>query len=83
MSTDVISSVERIGHVDFKTICESMFVFNVRLTVPFKDLSQEPIRFFPIPSGYTPTEHHLFFSLPLHTPSQVVLEQYLDAIMQE
>lgn len=83
MSREVISSVERVGHVDFKTICESMFVFKVVLTVPFKDVKQDPIHFFAIPEGYTPKKHELFFSLPLHMPSQTVLEQYLDTVIKK
>lgn len=77
MSGEVISSVVRIGHVDFTSICESMFVFKVLLSIPFKDISQDTIHFFPIPEGYTPEKHQSFFSLPLHSPSQTVLEQYL------
>jgi hypothetical protein len=78
---DSISSVERIGHVDFKSICESMFVCKVSLAVPFSDLVQDQIQFFAIPSGYTPQTHQSFFPLPLHGPSQTVLEQYLPRVI--
>ena len=77
MSLEVIAKVERIGHIDFKSICESMFVFKVSLAVPFSDLTHDPIQFFPIPEGYTPDVHKQFFTLPLHMPSRIVLEQYL------
>lgn len=83
MSREVISSVERVGHVDFKTICESMFVFKVVLTVPFKDVKQDSIHFFAIPEGYTPEKHESFFPLPLHMPSQTVLEQYLATVIKK
>ncbi len=83
VSGEVISSVERIGHIDFTSICESMFVFKVVLTIPFKDIQQDTIHFFPIPEGYTPEMHQSFFSLPLHAPSQTVLEQYLTTVIKK
>lgn len=81
MSLESISLVERIGHIDFKSICESMFVFKVTLTIPFKELKQNPIQFFPIPEGYAPNVHEQFFTLPLHMPSRIVLEKYLTTVV--
>ena len=83
MPLDIISSVERIGHIDFNSICESMFVFKVSLHVPFKDVKQSPIKFFALPEGYTSKTHQLFFSIPLHVPSGVVLDQYLNTVVRE
>jgi len=79
---ETVASVVRIGHIDFKSICESMFVCKVTLTIPFAEIQQHSIQFFPIPDGYTPATHGQFFSLPLHMPSQVVLEQYLTTVLQ-
>lgn len=83
MPFEIISSTERIGHVNFQSICESMFVYKVSLSIPFKDLKQTPIQFFPIPDGYTPETHRSFFSLPLHSPSRTVLEQYLTTVISK
>ncbi len=81
MPLEVVAKVETIGHIDFKSICESMFVCKVTLAIPFAAIAQDPIQFFPIPEGYTPATHKEYFSLPLHMPSGVVLEQYLSRVL--
>ena len=73
--------LETVSHVDFMSTCESMFVFKVSLTIPFNDLIQTPMRFSAIPEGYTPSKHQSFFSIPLHSPSQTVLERFLPAVI--
>lgn len=83
MPLETVSSVERIGHIDFKSICESMFVYKVSLSILFKDIKQSPIQFFAIPEGYTAEAHHSFFEIPLHSPSQAVLEKYLATVISK
>ena len=77
VALDAVTSVERIGYMDYKSICEGMFVFKITLAISFNDLPQALFPFSAIPQGYTPAQHASFFSLPLHAPSQAVIERFL------
>ncbi len=77
---DVIYSLERIGHIDFKSICESMFVYKIRLAVTLRDLTHTARTFVEVPKEYTLASHQSFFPLPLHPPSKKVLELFLPTL---
>jgi hypothetical protein len=77
---EALTSIQRIGHIDFISICESMFVYTVAITASLKDLAEAPTTFLPIPEGYSTEAHATFFSLPLHPPSQEVLKRFLKTV---
>ncbi|MCF7815524.1 MAG: hypothetical protein K9M10_02050 [Candidatus Pacebacteria bacterium] len=63
-----------IGILDYISICEMMLVYQINLSISFNELTKlSPKNIFSLPKGYTTEKHLSFFELPLHVPTQTVL----------